>query len=182
MIIEKVREFVTKSCEDDEVKHLERTLYWIKELKSCANEALKIAALTHDIDRCLKNEGCADDFKKVRHSPNSKYYMEHQKKSARIVSNFLENINADENLIKEVTFLIEHHESGGTPEADVLKDADSLSFFENNAYSILEKFAKLDKETVKEKFDFMFNRISSEKAKNIAKPMYEKLIKKLEEI
>jgi hypothetical protein len=63
-----------------------------------------------------------------------------------------------------------------------LKDADSLSFFETNA----EEYVKwielgITKEQIREKFDSMFNRISSSKARELARPMYEEACELLEE-
>ena len=38
------------------------------------------------------------------------------------------------------------------------------------------------KDKIKEKFDWMFNRITFDKAKKISRPMYQKAIKKLENL
>jgi len=78
--------------------------------------------------------------------------------------------------------LISKHEEGGNDDQNLLKDADSISFFENNVPLFLTKHvSEVGKEKVKEKFDWMFNRITSEKAKQIARQWYEEAIKKLDE-
>ena len=65
----------------------------------------------------------------------------------------------------------------------MLMDADSLSFFENNVESFLAKWTnKVPKENIKEKFDWMFSRITSEEIKKLAEPLYEKAKARLEEI
>lgn len=76
--------------------------------------------------------------------------------------------------------LVSKHEVGGNDDQNLLKDADSISFFENNVdHFVNKKVGETSKEKVKDKFEWMFNRISSEKAKQIARPWYEEAIKKL---
>lgn len=83
-------------------------------------------------------------------------------------------------MIKTVNHLISKHELGGDADQNLLKDADSLSFFETNAEKFATEFIKeLGKEKIKQKFDWMYERISSPQAKEWAKPMYEKYIKLL---
>lgn len=64
-----------------------------------------------------------------------------------------------------------------------MKDADSLSFLEVNVDMFLswipEKFSK---EEVREKFDYMFDRIGGKKAKKLAEPLYKIALEKLEMI
>ena len=76
--------------------------------------------------------------------------------------------------------MILHHEDGGDPESDLIKDADSISYFEMNSLKHANNAAMiLGMEKTRNKLDWMYNRISSEKAKKIAKPMYEKALKAL---
>lgn len=52
-----------------------------------------------------------------------------------------------------------------------------LVFFENNAEYFVNHYAKIfGKDKVKEKLNWMFNRISSDERRNICKPMYDKAI------
>jgi hypothetical protein len=68
----------------------------------------------------------------------------------------------------------------GNDDQKLLKDADSVSFFETNVSLFLGEKIKVDgKEKVNQKFNWMFNRITSDKAKQIAQPMYEKAINNL---
>ena len=61
-----------------------------------------------------------------------------------------------------------------------MKDADSISYFENQIDHFITKQAKeIGFDKVKAKFDWMYERITSEKAREIARPMYEAAIKKL---
>jgi hypothetical protein len=105
----------------------------------------------------------------------------HQIKSAEIIVNFLKKNNCSENQLSKVYHLIANHEFGGDFESDILKDADSLSFFKINA----EHFIKVKtKETsikkVKEKLEWMYNRISYNETKESTLHYYKKAILKLE--
>ena len=63
-------------------------------------------------------------------------------------------------------------EEGGNEEADLIKDADSISYLENNAIKHIKLIGKLSKDRIKNKVDWMYNRISSKKAKSLAEPFY----------
>jgi hypothetical protein len=76
--------------------------------------------------------------------------------------------------------LIARHEEGGSDDQNVIKDADSVSFFENNIDHFLnDLLKKWGNEVVKDKFQWMLERITSEKAKVIAKPWYEQAMESL---
>jgi len=157
--------------------HLIRTVYWVKKLNPQASEALVFAALTHDIERAF-SEGRKppiDEFGGKWDSPI--YNKWHSKRSAKFVADFFEKQRVDLKLIKRVGGLIKRHEIGGTKEADLLRDADSLSFLEINAPVFISWIPeRMSKKSVKGKLDYMFNRIGNPKAKNLAKPFYEKAI------
>lgn len=186
-LYEKAEQFAvdsfTKTGDTVTIRHLTRTVYWIKYLRPDADEALLIAAITHDIDRGFK-DNLSSAFKKVRESDKSikddEFIIRHPNECARIISKFLSEQAADKKLIERVNSLVSRHELGGDEDQNLLKDADSLSFLENNIEHFLTKgIAEIGKEKVKEKFDYMFERITSEKARQIARPWYEQAIKKL---
>ena len=69
--------------------------------------------------------------------------------------------------------LVSKHEIGGNDDQNLLKDADSISFFENNVeYFVGRTVSETGKEKVKDKFDWMYNRMTSEKAKQFARQLY----------
>jgi len=77
--------------------------------------------------------------------------------------------------------LVGNHEVGGDDEQNALMDADSISFFETNAEMFVNEKAPVEgKKKVKEKLDWMFNRISTEEHKKFARDNYEKWSKELE--
>jgi hypothetical protein len=168
----KIRDFVidsfTKAGKDENVKHLERTVYWLKELKPDADEAMLIAAISHDIERVLR-----DSDKK----PTAE---EHQKKGGEIMADFLKSQNAPREMIDKVKNLVSKHEIGGTNEENLIKDADSVSFLENQIDIFIACVPQeTSKEKTLEKFNFMYNRISSPEAKEIAEPFYKNAVDKL---
>lgn len=167
----------TKIGKENSVPHFVRTKHWLLELNPDADEAFCISAVAHDIERAFrdpnndkaKTAGFSDDF----------FLKYHPEKGAEIMAEFLKSQGADEKLIERVKYLISKHETGGDDDQNILKDADSVSFFENNADSFVKMAEEIGKDKIKDKFDWMFNRITSEKAKEIAKPWYDEALQKL---
>lgn len=177
---EKVKEFVNGAYTkvDKPVDHFEGTVKYILELNPDASEALLCAGYAHDVERAFR-PGHIKLFINGLSIKDENYLKKHQEESAKIVSGFLRQENAPDNLIERVNYLVSCHEYGGDEEANILKDADSLSYFEYNFESFYLRWIKLGvpKESIREKCDWMFNRISSDKAKKLAKPMYDKALK-----
>lgn len=183
-LYQKTKQFVIDSFQKigkNQIIHFERTVFWLRKLKPKADEALLIAAIAHDIERAYSKP---DIVKKREEGLNSKNFLQlHQKRGAQIIENFLKREGVDSKLINRVKKLVEKHEEGGNNDQNLLKDADSISFFENNINSFLTKgIAELGKEKIKEKFDWMYERITSPQAKETVKPWYKKALKDLEQI
>jgi len=184
-LYKKVEKFVidsfTKANKVYQIKHFIRAAYWIKKLKPDADEALLIAAVAHDIERAFRSEDMVK--KKLGGYAGKEFLRPHQERGAEIIGDFLKKQGAGKELIERVKMLVSRHEEGGNKDQDLLKDADSVSYFENNvSFFLTEKVAEVGKEKVKGKFDWMFSRMTSEKAKKIARPWYKKAIKDLESI
>ncbi len=179
----KVEKFVfdsfTKAGKSEQNKHFERTVYWVKQLKPGADEALLIAAVAHDIERAYRKEDIIK-LKEISDFTNSDFLRPHEERGAGIISHFLEENNADSYLVDKVKMLVLRHEEGGNDDQNLLKDADSVSFFENNLPIFYKKAAEIGKEKVKKKINWMYNRITSNKAKEIVKDWYKEGLKKLE--
>ncbi len=164
--------------------HFERTAYWIKKLEPDADEALWIAAIAHDIERAFRPSGGEQTIReKETGYHHIDYLRHHQEEGAKIIESFLAQNGADQKLIDLVKMLISRHEEGGTRDQNLLKDADSISFFENNiSYFLEHKIHEAGKENVVEKFKWMYQRITSKKAKKIAEPYYEKAMKDIKTV
>ncbi len=176
-LLEKVRQEISKLFEG-KTEHFERTLYYVLVLKPKASEALQVAALIHDIGRLDWRDYVRRGIEIV-HNGNSEFYEEHQKISEQKARGLLARLGAGSGLIELVAQLVRTHEKGGTPDADILRDADSISYIEVNAPRHVKESLFGGSEGQREKLDFMFNRITSKKAKELARPMYEKVIKEL---
>ncbi|MBP6931499.1 MAG: DUF4202 family protein [Candidatus Pacebacteria bacterium] len=176
-IYNKTVEYVDQSFKGKQKAHFERTVYWYEKFIPNITEAHKIAAYSHDIERAFRseNEIVPENYL------DQKFLKNHQEKGGKIMFDFLQKENIPEEVINKVVNLISKHEVGGDEEQNALMDADSISFFETNAEMFVNKKAPIEGHCkVKEKLDWMFNRISSSMGKEIARPNYEKWIKELE--
>lgn len=180
---DKADAFVKKSFAGDEtqIRHFERTVYWMRKLNPKADEASFIAAMAHDIERAFRTK---EQHKKraIVGYDHPAFFRPHEEKGAEIMGGFLKKEGAPREMIEKVKMLISRHEEGGNEEQNFLKDADSVSFLENNIPLFLEKAQKERKEKIRAKFEWMFERITSEKAKKIARPWYEKAMRGIRKV
>ncbi|MDX9874136.1 MAG: DUF4202 family protein [Spongiibacteraceae bacterium] len=108
--------------------HAINTLVWLRRLEPQADAALCLAAYTHDIDR-------ADERTKVRREQFADYdsfKAAHAEHSAAIVRAVLAAERLPGAFISDCCELIRRHEVGGCRRSDLLRDADSISYFDVN--------------------------------------------------
>ena len=182
-MLKKVISYVNKSFQQcvtsKSVKHFENTVYWVKKLKPDADEAMLIAAYSHDIQRAFRKTRTSETFKNKEFN-DPKIIKKHQNDGAKLMADFLKRNGYGNKNIKRVYNMVKHHEEGGDKEPDLIKDADSISYLQTNTFRHIKKeVPSLGKKKVKGKIDWMYNRISSRKAKKIAEPMYKKSLKLL---
>jgi hypothetical protein len=153
-------------------RHLLRTRDWVVELDAAASEALRIAALTHDIERREPGGPELDPHRQAWDDPT--YLREHSERSARIVDRWLATQAAPAQLRARVVELIHHHETGGPGEADTLQAADSLSFLEVNATRALAwvQGGRSTPAQARAKLDWMLERIRDPRGRALADPLY----------
>jgi hypothetical protein len=153
--------------------HLVRTRDWLLELDADAAEALRLAALTHDMERHFPG-GPQNDLS-VPPEEWVEYNRLHSERSARIVGEWLGGEGADDELAGDVERLIAAHETGGLPDEDLLQAADSLSFLEVNARLVAGWFTsgRCSRERAKEQHRWMIERIRVPRARELARPLYE---------
>src|SRR4051794_14942162 len=94
--------------------HLLKSLEWLDRLSPGMPEAVRLATLTHDMERAFP--GPDQPVARILDDPD--YYRAHSERSARIVANWMRENGAAEDLIGDVEELILVHEFGGWPEAD----------------------------------------------------------------
>ncbi|MBD3362618.1 DUF4202 family protein [Candidatus Dojkabacteria bacterium] len=179
--LELTKQFIKSKADEKgkKIDHLQNTLHWVKQLDPQADEALQIAAFAHDVSRLVLGVDISELKENKKGFLDVEHMREHQEKGAEIITKYLLEKGADKEFVSDVGQLISFHEVGGTPRADILKDADSISFFETNAEDFIKKFVPLvGKEKVEDKITWMFARISLDKARDIVRDMYKECIKK----
>ena len=180
-MLEKVKQFVdelfAKSVYPNTPQHLQSTLDCLLKIKIDADEAMQIAAYSHDLARAYAKtnfEGKAFD--------DPEYLAEHQEVGAKAICDFLKSENYDQDKIDRIYNMVRHHEEGGDDESNLLMDVDSWSYLINPAHLKPHFLQTLGKIKIKTKFEYMYNRISSSQVRELARPYYEKDLEILESI
>jgi hypothetical protein len=164
-------------------RHLLKALDWLDRIAPGAAEAMRLAALTHDMERAFPGPDQPVQQKIDGLHADDEYNKAHSARSARIVGDWLREQHADAALIQEVERLIVAHEIGGWPEANLVQAADSLSFLETNIDLFLD-MARRGKRTLDEvrlKFFVTYERIQVPAARELALPMYEAAQQRVQE-
>ena len=124
----KIRALIAGSRVPEDPRHADNTLEWLLRLEPEADQALQLAALAHDIDR-------ADDVRKVKRADFDDYdafKSAHARNGAEILRSILIRCEVERDTVNETCRLVEVHEVGGDPRSNLLKDADSISYFDVN--------------------------------------------------
>ena len=132
----RIAEVIAGSDVPEDPVHSRNTLEWLLRLDPKADPALRIAALGHDIERAV-------EARKVRRADFADYDVfkaVHARNGAAILCEILRECGVvDDALTQEVHRLVCVHEVGGDPRSDLLKDADSLSYFDVNLPRYFER-------------------------------------------
>ncbi|TMF47370.1 MAG: DUF4202 domain-containing protein [Chloroflexi bacterium] len=153
-------------------RHLVRTRDWLVELDPGAGEALRIAALTHDVERNFPG----GPRQPANVPANDRAYRDaHQARSAELVTTWLLAHRANPALIREVAGLVRVHEWGGSPAADLLQAADSISFLETTALHAGNwiREGRYTRERTEEQLKWMLDRIRVPEARRLAQPFFD---------
>jgi hypothetical protein len=125
---QKIRQSIASSRVPEDPRHADSTLEWLLHLWPDANDALQLAALAHDIDRAIEEI-------KVRRADFDDYdtfKAAHARNGAELLRPVLTACGVEQYIVDEACRLVEVHEVGGDPGSDLLKDADSISYFDVN--------------------------------------------------
>ena len=132
---QRIRATIAASKVPEDPLHAENTLAWVLRLDAKAGQALQIAALAHDIDR-------AGESRKVRRCDYDDYEAfkaAHARSGANILRAILDECGVAKATADEACRLVVRHEVGGDYRSDLLKDADSISYFEVNMQFYYER-------------------------------------------
>ena len=125
---QRIRATIAASKVPEDPLHAENTLEGVLRLDAKAGQALQIAALAHDIDRAVER-------RKVRRCDYDDYEAfkaAHARNGANILRTILAECGVAKPTADEACRLVVRHEVGGDYRSDLLKDADSISYFEVN--------------------------------------------------
>ena len=126
-ITRRIFEILKNSELENEGTHAQNVLKWVFKLATNPSEALQIAAVAHDIER-----GVPPRVQSSQYPDNTEFRIVHSARSAKIITELMEEFQYDQDVIANVVDLVNKHEIGGSVDADILLDADSISFFDNN--------------------------------------------------
>ena len=125
---QKIRDIVARSTVPEDPVHSRNTLAWLMKLKPDVDDALQIAALGHDIERALtERKVLRTDFANY-----NEFKIAHARNSAEILREIMLECGVQGHIIEDVYRLVCRHETGGDQRSDLIRDADSVSFFEVN--------------------------------------------------
>jgi len=170
-----VKETYRRAGKEKTIPHFERTVHWVLQLRPDSDEALRVAAFSHDIERAIYGDW-------VQGSTDVDILKKHGELSAEIIGGFLRTIDAEEPFIAKVKMLVARHEFGGNDEQEVLNEADCISYFETRApiHANVWPDQGVPKAHIRKKFEFMYARLKTKHAKEIAKPLFKTAIEQLE--
>jgi len=124
---QKIIEIIGNSEVAEDRRHAENTIEWLVRLRPNANLALLLAALGHDIDRATPERIRREAF-----DDYDAFKAAHAERSAALLADIFAECGVEEEIAREACRLVHLHEVGGDPDADLLRDADSLSYFDVN--------------------------------------------------
>jgi hypothetical protein len=158
-------------------QHLLRSLEWLDRVAPGQHEAVRLATLTHDMERAFPGPDQPHHAKLV----DAEYERLHSARSARIVGDWLRDQHADASFIADVERLIVAHEVGGWPEADLVQAADSLSILEVNIDLFLGfvRSGRFTLADVRKKFEITRDRIRVPHLRTLAAPMADRALERL---
>jgi hypothetical protein len=157
--------------------HLVRTRDWLVALEPDAGEALRIAALTHDIERNYPG----GPRQRADAAANDRSYRDvHQARSVEVVSAWLAEQGRDD-LVQAVSEIVGGHEWGGSPGADLVQAADSISFLETTAREAPGwiREGRYSRERTVDQIKWMYERIRLHRARELARPFFERAMRDL---
>jgi len=131
----RIRVIIAGSKVPEDPCHAENTLEWLLRLDPESDEALEIAALAHDIDRAFEG-------RKVHRSDYDDYNAfkaAHAYRGAKILRAILTECGVARSTAEEACRLVALHEVEGDKRSDLLKDADSICYFDVNMASYYQR-------------------------------------------
>ena len=149
----KIEEIIKKSLVPEDPFHSKNTLKWLLKLRPKADEALKIAALGHDIERAVEER----KVKRHDYKTYDQFKDAHALNSAKIMVEIMKDCKTNQELIEDIYSLVRRHERGGNNRVNVLRDVDTISFFDVNLQFY---FKRNDEKETKKRWLWGYNKLS----------------------
>ncbi len=132
-----VEDIISRSDVPEDYAHAKSVKEWVLKFRPDADWALQIAAFAHDIERALPQRKVI----RSKFSDYNDFKNAHALSSARVIQEILDKYPLSRKVKNKILILIRNHELGQSEDSDlaVLKDADSLSFFEVNLLAYAER-------------------------------------------
>ncbi len=169
-----------------QIPHFERTCYWLQEsynhlMLGKPEQSFQIAAYAHDIERATREQRISQiPLTSQLGYCDPEFLKHHQEKGAEIIVEFLRLKEYPEPLCQKVYGLVSRHEVGGTEDQNLLMDCDSLSFFDTQIDGFITKqVPRLGVEKVRDKFNWMYSRISTPERQVLARENYHQALERL---
>lgn len=164
--------------------HLERARDWAVRLDPDASLEIRLAAVTHDIERMFPGGPVFDKARGRWDDPD--YLYAHGRRSAEVVGVWLheQGTVADGLVRSEVRRLITLHEFGGLDGADLVQAADSLSFLETLQEVVRDWVlnGECDVAQARAKHQYMADRIRVPEAAELAEPLLKAALASLHDL
>jgi hypothetical protein len=124
-----------------ELAHGTETLQWLLKINPNSDWQVQIAAFAHDIERaCPFIDGkYPPKPNKSDHSNYDSYKQAHALRSAEILATIMKTQNFSDADISRVYNAVTNHEVGGDIDSDLVRDADSLRWFDKGYIKYIEK-------------------------------------------
>lgn len=166
LVEKKIENIIKKSAVIEDPFHSKNTLEWLLRLYPDADEGLRIAALGHDIERAISGR----KVRRIDYPSYDLFKQAHALNSARILKEIMLEYKLNEKIIQKVFYLVENHETGADKMTNLLKDADSISFFDVN---LPLYYARNPLENTKMRISWGYKRLSPN-MKSLVKNFYYK--------
>lgn len=135
-----------------EKEHAVDTLNWVKKIDPEAGESLQIAALGHDLERAVGPMVRREDGES-----HANYKKRHSERSSQILAELMKKHGYNQATVDHACELVRLHETGGDYDADILRDADSVSFFSCNIEWYYE-YKNRDLDVVRHQIEYKYSR------------------------
>ena len=159
-----------------ELAHGAETLQWLLKIKPNSDWQIQISAFAHDIERAVPFvEGkYPPKPEKDDHNSYDSYKQAHALRSAEIVGIIMKDQHFLDSDIAKVYSAIKNHEIGGDTDSDLVRNADSIRWFDKGFIKYIEKSGL---NGAKEKGWWMFKRANKETKELILSLTFDESIK-----